>query len=632
MPVDDEFLKKLPTSPGVYLMTDRKGKVLYVGKAGNLRSRVRSYFLKGGDERPRIPYLMQRVDAVRTILTDTEKEALILENNLIKQHRPKFNVNLRDDKSFFSLRLNVSHPFPRLTLVRTQKIKPDGERYFGPYSSARDARITLHFIRRLFPLRQCTERQLATCKRPCLNCQMRRCLCPCTGKVDPDEYERMVKRVTLFLQGRSEDLVKSLKQQMKEAAAALRFEEAARIRDQLTAVERTLEAQSVSFFHLKDQDVIALLTGEDNLYVVEILSFRKGNLLSGESFIIRNPALEEEEILASAIKQYYASGSFVPKEVLISRPIEQPELIEAWLSEMRGNKVTLRVPERGSGSRLMMLALKNGHEALLREKQKDTLERTLQRIAAKLHLPSLPALIEGYDISNISGSEPVGVKIAFRNGKPDKSRYRQYKIRGFDDQDDPGMIHQTISRRVAHRDEDPLPDLFLIDGGKSQLNAAVAALREALGDDAPPVTSIAKAREEGEEERFYLPNRKNPVTFHQGDAGLMLLMRVRDESHRFAHKTHTRTRQKTVIRSALDDVPGIGPKKRQTLLKAFGSVKEIMASSDEAISALPSISTKDVENIRAYLSEAAHTEETPGSEVDEEETRESIFEHEDAAS
>ncbi|MBI4966118.1 MAG: excinuclease ABC subunit UvrC [Desulfomonile tiedjei] len=603
MPVTEEFLKNLPTSPGVYLMADRNGKVLYVGKAGNLRNRVRSYFVQGRDERPKIQFLMPRVDSIQTILTQTEKEALILENNLIKQHRPRFNVNLRDDKSFFSLRLNVSHPFPRLTLVRTQRVKPDGERYFGPYSSARDARITLNFIRRLFPLRQCTERQLATCKRPCLNCQMKRCLCPCAGKVDPEEYARMVQGVTLLLQGRSEDLIKSLKRGMEEAAADLRFEEAARIRDRLASVERTLEAQNVSFFHLKDQDVIALLSGDGDIFVVEVLSFRKGNLLSSDSFLLRNPALDEEEVLTSSIKQYYGSGAFVPKEVLVARPIEQPELIEAWLSELRGNKVTLRVPSRGHGARLMQLALKNAHDALLREKQRDSAQKSLERVAAKLGLPAAPGLIEGYDISNIAGTQPVGVKVAFRDGQPDKAAYRKYKIRGFSDQDDPGMIHQTITRRLGHSDEGPLPDLFLIDGGKSQLNAACAALQEQLGREFPPVASIAKAREEDQPERFYLPNRKNPVIFPHGDPGLMLLMRVRDEAHRFVHTFHTKSRTKAVIRSALDDIPGIGPKKRAALLKRFKSVKEMLAASDQEIRAVPGINQKDVERIRDHFKE-----------------------------
>lgn len=604
MPVDESFLKSLPTGPGVYLMLDRKGKVLYVGKAGNLKNRVRSYFVKGGDERYRIQYLMERVESIHTILTGNEKEALILENNLIKQHGPKYNVNLRDDKSFFSLKLNVSHPFPRLSLVRTQRVKPDGERYFGPYSSAHDARVTLKFILKLFPLRQCTERQIATCKRPCLNCQMRRCLCPCAGRVDPREYARMVEGVTLLLQGRSEDLVDRLKGEMQSAAGELRFEEAARIRDRLAAVERTLEKQHVAFFHLKDQDVVALLRdGSSDLFVLQVISFRKGNLLSADSFAFKNPALSEVEVLTSSIKQYYVSAAFVPKEVLISGPIEQPEFIEAWLSELRGNKVSIRVPTRGQGARLMALALKNAHDALGREKQKDTMLRALEHVTSRLHLPGPPKRIEGYDISNMSGSEPVGVKISFQDGIPDKGGYRKYKIRGFADQDDPGMIHQIIFRRVAHKDEEPLPDLFLIDGGKSQLNAAHAALTELLGTGAPPVVAIAKAREEHQEERFFLPNRKNPVIFPKGDPGLMLLMRIRDEAHRFAHSFHTKMRSKATLRSTLDEVRGIGPKKRQALLRAFGSAAGLLAASDEQIAAIHSISLKDVENIRNHFKE-----------------------------
>lgn len=607
MPVDDEFLKNLPASPGVYLMVDRKGKVLYVGKASNLKNRVRSYFVKGGDERPSIPYLLRRVDAVRTILTETEKEALILENNLIKQHRPRYNVNLRDDKSFFSLRLNVNHPYPRLTLVRTQRVKPDGARYFGPYSSARDARITLNFIRRLFPLRQCTERQLETCRRPCLNCQMQRCLCPCAGMVDREEYGRMVKGVILLLQGKSEDLIKSLRQAMETAATELRFEEAARIRDRLTAIERTLEAQNVAFFHLKDLDVVGLVPEEPDRFAVAVLSFRKGNLISKETFVLHNPALEEDEVLASSIKQYYGSGAFIPKEILVSRLIEAPEPIEAWLSDIRGNRVTIRVPSRGQGARLMNLALKNAADALARDKQRNNVAKTLEAIATRLDLPGPPRVIEGYDISNIAGSEPTGVKVSFKEGMPDKSAYRIYSIRDFSDQDDPGMIHQTLKRRVSHRDEDPLPDLFLIDGGKSQLNAAVAALREQLGDNAPPVASIAKVREEGQEERVYLFNRKNPLVFPRQDPGLMLLMRVRDESHRFAHSSHTRRRRRTVIHSLLDDIPGIGPKKRQALLTAFGSVKSLMAAADEEIETVPTITRKDVENLRAYFARSSVT-------------------------
>ena len=609
MPIDDDFLKNISKSPGVYLMQDKKGRVLYVGKAGNLRNRVKSYFVKGGDERPRIRFLLNKVDSVRTILTETEKEALILENNLIKEHRPKYNVDLRDDKSFFSLRLNVSHTFPRLTLIRTQKIQPDGERYFGPYSSARDARTTLKFIQKLFPLRQCSEGQFKTCTRPCLNCQMKRCLCPCAGKVDPDEYARMVEGVTLLLRGKSKDLIRNLEKEMKRSSEQMRFEEAARIRDRIAAIRRTLEIQNVSFFHLKDQDVVGLVSGEGDIYVVQILSFRRGKLLSEDSFRFRNKALDVSEIMSSAVKQYYSDGTFVPREILLSEEIDNIELIQIWLSELRGSKVVVKVPTRGQGTSLIALALKNAHNTLLREQRNDSIEKALIRIANKLGLSEPPELVEGYDISNVAGSDPVGVKIAFRDGTKDKSCYRTFKMKGFDNQDDPGMIYQTLVRRLSRAQEDPLPDLFLIDGGKSQLNAAVTALQENLGKSFPTIAAIAKGRNQGEQDRIYLPNRKNPLKFTQGDPALMMLMQVRDESHRFAHSFHTKSRKKAVIRSELDNVQGIGLKKREALLKTFGSVDRILAASDNEIMKINGIGQKDVDRIRKHFNKKAKSQE-----------------------
>lgn len=601
MTVDEKFLQTLPTSPGVYLMEDKNSKILYVGKAGNLRNRVRSYFSKSGDERIKVRFMMARVENIRTILTQTEKEALILENNLIKEHRPKYNVNLRDDKSFFSLRLNVSHEFPRLTLVRSQRIDSDGEKYFGPYSSATDARVTLNLIRKLFPLRQCTDRQLKTCVRPCLNCQMKRCLCPCAGKVDPQEYRRMVNSIILLLEGKNADFTKSLEHQMEEAAHNLRFEEAARVRDRLASAKRTLEMQSVSFFHLKDQDVIALAAGESDTYAVSVLSFRRGNLMSEESFVFKSSTLENEEILTSAIKQFYDNGAFVPRQILVSHQIEQPELVETWLGEIRGSKVGIRVPQRGEGLRLIHLALKNSGNALLREKQKDSLKRLLERIAIKTHLGSAPKLIECYDISNFAGHEAVGAKVSFLDGKPNKSAYRKYRIRDFQDQDDPGMIHQTITRRIEKVEKDPLPDLMLIDGGKSQLNAAAAALEKLQSTQRVPVISIAKAVDEDDTDKIYITNRKNHVNFKKGDPALLLLMRIRDEAHRFVLSFHKESRKKSVIKSLLDQVPGIGPERRKTLLIFFGSVKGIIEATGCQLQNVPGFSENEIRRVQLEL-------------------------------
>jgi excinuclease ABC subunit C len=392
---------------------------------------------------------------------------------------------------------------------------------------------------------------------------------------------------------------------MNKSAEALRFEEAARIRDRIAAVTRTLEVQNVSFFHLKDQDAVALVNAAPDLYAVQFLAFRKGKLLSEESFVFRNPALDDEEVMASSIKQYYGSAALVPKEIFLSRQIENPDVIETWLSELRGGKVTVRVPVRGQAASLVRLALKNAANALNRETSHSASARVLERLASKLHLAGPLSLIEGYDISNVAGSEPVGVKVAFRDGMPEKSLYRKYRMRGFQDQDDPGMIHQTLTRRLGHGVEDPLPDLILVDGGKSQLNAAVAALNGQERCSTPSVASIAKGGADGEPDKIYLPNRKNPVSFPRGDPGLLLLMRVRDEAHRFVHAFHQKSRRNAVLKSALDDVPGVGPKKRNALLKAFGSVKRLLAASDDDIAATPGITRKDVEAIRGRVTESS---------------------------
>ncbi|MGD9819125.1 MAG: excinuclease ABC subunit UvrC, partial [Desulfomonilaceae bacterium] len=488
-----------------------------------------------------------------------------------------------------------------LSLIRTQRIESDGEKYFGPYASARDARVTLHLIRKLFPLRQCTDRQLKTCTRPCLNCQMKRCMCPCTGNVDPDEYRRMVNSIILLLEGKSSEFTRYLQSQMQDAANNLRFEEAARLRDRLASVRRTLEIQNVSFFHQKDQDVVALETGESDTFAVAFLSFRKGNLISEESFVLKSSTLEKNEILTSALKQFYGSGASVPKEVFVSSEIEQRDLLEAWLSDLRGSKVVIRIPIRGEGRRLMGLALKNAENALLREKQKDSLKRLLERISTKLDLGIFPHLIECYDISNFAGNEAVGAKVSFLDGKPNKTGYRKFRIRDFKDQDDPGMIYQTISRRLQHPEEDPLPDLMLIDGGKSQLNAAVSVLQTMLGSKRIKVASIAKQAKEGETDKIYVPNRKNPVTFKKGDSSLLLLMRIRDEAHRFVLSFHKDYRKKKLIRSSLDQISGIGPAKQKLLLNCFGSVKGLLEASDYQIKGVRGISETEIRRIRDEL-------------------------------
>jgi excinuclease ABC subunit C len=413
----------------------------------------------------------------------------------------------------------------------------------------------------------------------------------------------MVDNVSLLLEGKSEELIKALKKEMEQASEDLRFEEAARIRDSLYAVDRTLQRQNVSFFHFKDQDVFVVLEEPGDTYVVEILSFRKGNLLAEQSYIVRNQTLEYNEILTSAIKQFYHDAAVVPPEIIVSTKPERHEVIESWLSDMRGSRVNIKLAIKGVGARLVKLALKNARMALEREKQKTQEANAWDRLALKLKLANVPKLIECYDISNISGAEPVGGKVAFFEGRPLKSAYRKFRIKNFHDQNDPGMIHQVILRRIQHKDDDPLGDLFIIDGGKSQLNAAFQALDHLAPGIRPSVISIAKAGAPEQTDQIYEPNRKNPLNFPKGDACLLAIMKVRDEAHRYAHSFHTNRREKSVIRSALENVPGIGQKKKTNLLKTFGSLKAALQATDEQLKNVPGINKKDIENIRNFFTE-----------------------------
>jgi len=429
---------------------------------------------------------------------------------------------------------------------------------------------------------------------------MKKCLSPCTGKVTREEYDRVVRRAVLFLQGNSDELVSQLRKDMEDASECLHFEEAARIRDQLHAVERTIEAQNVAFFHNKDQDVVAFTEPEEGLYIMTILSLRRGNLLSEESFVIRNRALDRTEILGSALRQYYHGASTIPGDILLSEPIDQQELIESWLTSVKGGRVCTKVPSRGRGVRLIALATKNANDAYQRDKQRTTATGILQNIARRFGLSDPPTVIEAYDISNTAGVRPVGVKVSFTEGKPQTSLYRRYRIRGFTDQNDPAMIHQVVSRRIARQEHDPLPHLMLIDGGKSQLNAAHAVLRTIQNGLNVFLVAIAKGRNDGESDCFYVTNRKNPLLCRPNDPVLLFLMKVRDEAHRFAHAYHSKLRGQAIRESWLDAVPGIGPKKKQVLLKTFGSVRNLLDSSDEAILSVNGIGKKDLERLRLY--------------------------------
>jgi len=575
--------KKFPTSAGVYLMKDGDDAVLYVGKAKNLRARLRSYFVAGGDGRAHILFLMRRVRRVETIVTDTEKEALILENTLIKKYRPRYNINLRDDKTYVSLRLDPREEFPTLQVVR--KVKPDGALYFGPFSSSSAVRETLKEIYRIFPLR---HYPLATCRRrqrPCLFFQIGQCSAPCHGRINAADYDLLVKGVVAFLSGREEEVVVGqLREKMAAAAAAMRFEEAARLRDQIRAVEQTVERQKVVAAGGGDQDVIGLHR-EGGEVEAAILFIRGGNLIGRRTYAIEW-RLDEDELLSSFIQQFYGREVFIPDQLLLPFLPEDHETLAEWLSERKGRKVSVAVPHRGVRRELVEMAGRNAAESHReRGSRKEAREKVLQEIRERLHLRRLPRRMECFDISNVQGRLSVGSMAVLTDGEPDKSAYRHFRIKTVEGADDYASLFEVLKRRLSRGlQEGVLPDFILIDGGKGQLAVLSAVLGEMNLAGRIDTAGIAKSRVlanvrgkavERSEERFFLPGRKNPVLLRQGSPALFLLERLRDEAHRFAITHHRKLRGKAALKSSLEEVPGVGPARRKILLKEFGSVKKI---------------------------------------------------------
>jgi excinuclease ABC subunit C len=528
--------KSFPRDPGVYLMHDAKGKVLYVGKAKDLRARLYNYTQPGGDGRPQIPLLLRRVASVRCIVTSTEKEALLLENTLIKRHRPPFNVELRDDKEYLLLRIDMGEEFPRFELVRRVS-RGDGALYFGPFSSARGIRETLRTILRLFPLCSCSRKKFGSRKRPCLNYQMGRCLGACAGMVTRETYMQVVDNAIRFLRGEYKELLKDWKAGMNALAGELRFEEAAQIRDRIDLIAATMVRQRVVRAVPGDVDALGWFR-EGEEVTVAILHIRDGRLTDAHSFHFET-TIADDEALSSFIPMHYSEEAFFPGELLLPFGIPGDEALESVLSDRAGRIVSLRVPQKGERLRLIELASRNASEAYRMRKEKAaSYERVSTKLAEMCGLPRLPIRIEGFDISNLSGTGAVGSMVTFVEGRAVKKYYRKFAIRDIEGQNDFAMMQQVVRRRFGH-DEDfgGMPDLLLIDGGKGQLGAALAALAES-GHGSVPAISLAKERtREGETvfvERIFLPGRKNPVVPAKNDPVLLLLMRIRDESHRFA--------------------------------------------------------------------------------------------------
>ncbi len=608
---------ELPTDPGVYLMRDRSGTVIYVGKAKNLRSRVRSYFQEGtSDYRAFVGLLGHILGDLETIVTRSEKEALLLERELIRQHEPRFNVIWRDDKQYLCLRIDTEHEYPWVEVVR--HMGKDGARYFGPFHSASAARQTLRVVNRHFQLRTCRDSVLYHRTRPCLEFQIGRCPAPCVVEVDRDRYHENVEDVLTFLEGRAPELVKKLEARMWEAANTERFEVAARTRDQLRAIEKTLEPQHVALSSLRDQDVIGLhRMGND--FAVAVIEVREGRIRDVRSTVSEDAPFSDEDMLESFLVQLYAQRDDVPEEVLVSIPLPSAATLAEILSERRGRKVIVSAPQRGERARVLELAEDNAAHALAeRHKSSGAVERTLEGLRRKLHLAKLPRRIECFDISNLQGRMIVGSKVVFVDGRPAKAAYRRYKIKSTSTQDDFKSMYEVLSRRLQRGvEERDLPDLVVIDGGKGQLGVAKAAMQD-VGVMGLDVIGLAKSRvlgggpgEEASErspERVFLLGAKDPIVLRQSTPEILLLARIRDEAHRFAITFHRQLRNRATLRSGLEEIPGIGAARRRALLSHLGSLERVKAASLEALEAVPGLPRTAAERVYRHFHPRAETE------------------------
>lgn len=599
-------LDALPTSPGVYVFLDKKGGVLYVGKARSLRSRVRSYFQPGGsDTRFFIARLDREIGDLETFVAQNEKEAALLENALIKERKPRYNFKLRDDKDFLSLRLDPREKWPRLTVLR--RPKADGAWYFGPYDSATSARRTLRTVNRFFKLRTCRDTDFERRQRPCLQYQIKRCAGPCVFDVDRTEYLAQAELTRLFLESRHDELVVDLEERMKVAATELAFERAASYRDQLRAIDRVREVQRVDVVKDVDQDAIGLYVHGDRGEIAIVL-IRGGRMTNVRTFDIDQVALPDEEIIAAFVASYYVSAGSLPDEILLPVEIEAMEGLADVLSEERQKRVRLSMPQRGGRKDLIRMATENAEHAFKeKQREREDVEARLAEVQNKLRLPRPPHRIECIDVSHTGGTDTVAAITALLDGAPDRKRYKSFHVRKVSGGDDFGAMREVLSRRLARRDEPgwELPDLLVVDGGRGQLGIALAVLEE-LGVKDQPVCGLAKEKDnirgETMSERVYLPGQKNPINLRDRSATLHFLTAVRDEAHRVSNELRKKLGKRRRLRSGLDDVPGVGKKTRTTLLRVLGSLRAISAASvDELIAA--GATRKQADAVKAHLAE-----------------------------
>ncbi len=599
------ILDNLPKLPGIYIMKDNRGEILYIGKAKSLHSRVRSYFQNARMLPPRTRIFLDKVDDIKFLTTKTETEALILESNFIKKHKPRYNVLLKDDKHYPYLRLTTNEAYPRLEVVR--KVHKGTATYFGPYTMVKEVRETIRLIYKIFPLRQSADNlDGQPQRRPCLNYQMGRCLAPCAGLVTPEEYAKVVQDVILFLKGKSSELIDSLTAKMNEASSQLRYEEAAIYRNKIASVKTVQDKQKIISVSLEDQDVIGCCVEQD-ITIVQVLVIREGKMLGEKNFKLKNPAeIGTAEILSSFLKQYYADEVLLPCKILIPYEIEDADLIAEWLTEKRGSRVRLETPQKGKNRELVRMAEENAHFTLRSEmNQVDISTRSLEELRETLALKFFPESIEGFDISNISGAYAVGSMVYFHNALSEKSKYRRYKIKTVEGIDDYAMLREVLLRRYSRllEENSPLPNLILIDGGRGHLNTAFKVVQDLNLTDKVDLACIAKGkfRNDLTTDEVYLIHKKDPILFRENSPSRFLLQRIRDEAHRFAITYHRKLRTNKTLTSPLEKIPGIGKKRRLLLLKRFGNLGNIKSATVQDLTTIPGI-TEDL--ARKIISQA----------------------------
>jgi excinuclease ABC subunit C len=615
----EEELKKLPRKPGVYIMRDDKDVILYVGKAINLHNRVRSYFRENIGRGPAIDQMVSLIARFEYIVTDSELEALVLENNLIKENSPKYNTLLKDDKTYPYIKVTVGEDYPRIQFSRT--MKKDKSRYFGPYTSAAAVKDTIELLNKLYQLRTCNRvlpRDIGI-ERPCLNYHIRQCLAPCQGYVSKEEYRQQVAGALEFLNGNYSPILKDLEEKMKKAAEAMEFEDAARYRDLLSSVRQVSQKQKITEGVGEDKDILALYQDETEA-VVQVFFVRDGKLIGREHYYMTHvPENNKPAILQDFVKQFYAGTPFIPRELMLQYEIEDAELIEKWLSERKGSRVYLKVPKIGSKEKLVELAAQNAKLVLSQDREKLKREegRTIGAVKEISDLLQLPltgtARMEAYDISNINGFENVGSMVVYEKGKPKRSDYRKFKIKSVSGPDDYACMREVLTRRFRHGMEESreleeqemdqeygsftkFPDLILMDGGRGQVNIALSVLEE-LGIDIPVCGMV---KDDNHRTRgLYYHNIELPIDTHS--EGFKLITRIQDEAHRFAIEYHRSLRSKIQVRSVLDDIPGVGPARRKALMRHFKSLEEIRQATVEDLMEIPEMNERTAQEIVAFF-------------------------------